>query len=432
MLGVVVLLVGAAAGDRVGTQGGTISGQVMVRERANGDQSLLFSLNVPLSTTFDEIRLRGVGSFRFRTGLAPDGWTAMQDGGELRMRGMSTIQAYRFRFDVAPAGRDRLDQRLGGRELEARGFSSGRRIFELKMNVRLLPKVVPQETLETSLTVPRRVVQDAPFFVSASPGFTEGRWSYGYGNTWRDLATLDEARRLESGPAYEPLFRALGESPSRDRYRFETRLPRFDVAMTTRLGFSYDDEWGDTIVDAEASRTRIQPPGAACPANISGGAPMVFADQTLCLSGCFPQPSGPFTLNGMQMLHAYAGSPTSVQIHMPGDLMAGPGSIEMGGAPTPFRFRILAVLGSIDQNLLWKGESTTMRLEILGTPEPLPIEIVNWAPGVIDLEGGVRQVVSSSGGSSNALQRGVRGIQKGNFTISYRLQREPCGFDDDE
>jgi hypothetical protein len=134
----------------------------------------------------------------------------------------------------------------------------------------------------------------------------------------------------------------------------------------------------------------------------------------------------------MQMLHAYAGSPTSVQIHMPGDLMAGPGSIEMGGAPTPFRFRILAVLGSIDQNLLWKGESTTMRLEILGTPEPLPIEIVNWAPGVIDLEGGVRQVVSSSGGSSNALQRGVRGIQKGNFTISYRLQREPCGFDDDE
>jgi hypothetical protein len=151
------------------------------------------------------------------------------------------------------------------------------------------------------------------------------------------------------------------------------------------------------------------------------------------MSGCFPQPYGAFTLNGMQMLYPAAGSLTAVEVILPGDLMPGPSSVELSGVSTstPFRFVILGLLGTIDQNQLWKGQSTTMRLQILGSDIALPIEIINRTPGVIDVEGGVRHVALTAGGSSNAVTRNVRGIQKGNFTINYRLTNEACGFDDE-
>jgi hypothetical protein len=430
-LGVIVLLAATTGAPRVWTQVGAITGQVIVRERANGDQSLLFLLTVPLSSQVDEIRLRGLGSFRFAAGLAPDGWSVEQDGGELRMRGMTIADPFRFRFDAVNPGRDRLDQRLGGRELETRGFLAGRRVFELKIRVTLQPKVVVQDSLETSLVVPRRIVSGSPFFVSAYQGFTAGRWSYGYENTWRNLVTSEQARL---DPAYERLFSAdFRNQPVRDGYRFELAPLKYNLSSTSPLRFAYDDEWGDTLVDAAATKAALRAGlDRFCPPAITSGAPLVFAGQPLCLSGCFPQPLAPFTLNGME-IHPAAGSPTTVEILMPNDLMPGPSFIEMGGGSSParFPFRLLGVLGSIDQNLLWRGQSTTMRLEVLGTDQSLPIEIINRTPSIITIEGGERQVVNSAGGASNALQRSVRGISKGNFTINYRLTSDACGFDDE-
>jgi hypothetical protein len=429
MVGVMILLVTTTGGARVWNQAGSITGEVMVRERANGDQSLLFRLVIPDTMTVDEIRLRGVGSFRFATGLSPDGWGMMQDGGELRMQGMPRAGTFLFRFDVTIKGRDRLDQRLGGRELEARGFSGGRRMFELKFRVTVQQKVVVQDTLETSLFVPRRIVSGSPFFVAANPGYTAGRWSYGYANSWHDLARADD---LRGDPSYERLFSAdFRNQPSLDGYRFELMPFTYDLSSKPRLRFAYDDEWGDTLVDAEAAKTAIEPARSTCPPGIRGGSPMVFAGQPLCMSGCFPQPVGSFTLNGAQMVYPAAWSLTSVEVLLPNDLTHGPGRIEMGGASTPYRFVILGLLGTIDQNLLWKGQSTTMRLEILGTDTALPIEIINRTPGIIDVEGGVRHVALTAGGSANAVTRSVRGIHKGNFTINYRLTNEACGFDDE-
>jgi hypothetical protein len=328
-------------------------------------------------------------------------------------------------------GRDRLDQRLGGRELDARAFWNGKRLFEVKMRVSVQPKVVIQDSLETSLVVPRRIASDSPFFVSAHPGYTAGRWSYGAANTWRDLGRAEDVRE---DPEYTRLFSPDFRSrPSLEGYRFALMPPTYNFSNGARLRFAYDDEWGDTLVDAEAVKTRVEPPRSACPPGIRGGSPMVFSGQPLCMSGCFPQPYGAFTLNGMQMLYPAAGSLTAVEVILPGDLMPGPSSVELSGVSTstPFRFVILGLLGTIDQNQLWKGQSTTMRLQILGTDIALPIEIINRTPGVIDVEGGVRHVALTAGGSSNAVTRNVRGIQKGNFTINYRLTNEACGFDDE-
>ena len=89
---------------------------------------------------------------------------------------------------------------------------------------------------------------------------------------------------------------------------------------------------------------------------------------------------------------------------------------------------MLAVEGPIDQNELWKGQSTTMRLPVVGSEERLPLRIVNKTPATIAIDGGVNQLVDSAGGADNALTRSVRGIMKGNFNIEVLAQ--PAGVRD--
>ena len=133
-----------------------------------------------------------------------------------------------------------------------------------------------------------------------------------------------------------------------------------------KMKFHYTDEWGDRTVDAVASASWSSDHDfQACQPAIASGSSMVFAGQTLCLTGCFRDPGVcPVTLNGNRYIFPRAFSPTSMQVDIPPDVTPGPNTISYGSS-TSFPFTALGMNGSIDQNLLWKGQSTTMRLEVL-------------------------------------------------------------------
>ncbi|MCB1024221.1 MAG: hypothetical protein KDB79_07520, partial [Acidobacteria bacterium] len=89
-------------------------------------------------------------------------------------------------------------------------------------------------------------------------------------------------------------------------------------------------------------------------------------------------------------------------------------------------FLVLGVEASIDQNKLFTGQGTTLRLKITGTDEAIPIEFENKTPEIIEMEGGTKQVINTTGGGENSVERGVKGLKRGKFDIKYKLTLPPC------
>src|SRR6185503_7424342 len=97
-----------------------------------------------------------------------------------------------------------------------------------------------------------------------------------------------------------------------------------------------------------------------------------------------------------------------------------PNYTELGSRKPPsnleqVEFVLLEVQGNIDQNALFTGQGTTLRLKIVGSEEKLQLQLNNTTPDVIDLEGGVSQVVTTSGGANNTVEKKVKGIKRGKF-----------------
>jgi hypothetical protein len=133
-------------------------------------------------------------------------------------------------------------------------------------------------------------------------------------------------------------------------------------------------------------------------------------------------------LDGKTELEPKAGSSNAFVFRIPPDTTPGEHTIEFKGAVSgQYKLGVLGVEGSIDQNQLWRNQSTTMRLRVIGTDERLPLEIVNKAPGTITVDGGSSQVITSPGGANNAITRSVTGIRKGDFNIEYSLNLPACG-----
>jgi hypothetical protein len=126
-------------------------------------------------------------------------------------------------------------------------------------------------------------------------------------------------------------------------------------------------------------------------------------------------------------LQPWSVSSTTVMLGIPENTAAGPHTISVPGGSSSVTVGVLTVEGSLDQNKLWRGESTTMRLRVVGTDKQFPLAVLNRSPGVITIDGGVRQVVTTPGGADNAVTRSVTGIQRGNFSIVYSVNAPGCG-----
>lgn len=380
---------------------GTAVAQAYTRVRAGGEQSLLFT--VAGGPKIDQIQVSLPFNRNFSPGFMPAGWTLAQDGKKLQAGG-PPLGAINLRFDTAASGGDGLEKSLAGKKLELTAMSQKKVVFRTSMQATPRTPVNVISSLDGALTLPPEVTAGRPFLATPSEQFARGEWRLG-----PSLASADFASPL----------RLLSFAPA---------------TPNAPLRFSYRDEFGETLVDAEARQTVVVSAAASrgLP-SIQGGAPRAFAGQTTCVKGSFPDPIHWFdmTLDGKQPLMPLAASPTSVILSIPGDATPGQHTLQWscpdGTGVGRLAFGVLGLVGTIDQNQLWRGQSTTMRLRIVGTEEALPLEITNKTPGIIDVEGGVRQVVTTSGGADNGAVRSVRGTTKGNFQIDYRLDRDPCG-----
>lgn len=404
----------------LGAQGGTITGQVLVRERANGDQSLL--VGVDTAQPIDRLEFTLPRRFEFVPGYVPDTWTFAQDGRRLTLSGAPTLRLS-VRLDAKAS--ENLMKNLSGREVELKvGAPGASRTTTVTAGVRFLPRVRLRDDWAAlaSHIFPPEVTRGAPVLGSPAPGFTDGVW----------IATSRETEAAEALKRAQAHLSEYTKGPPAGAQRLLDWTKVFDeVAEFESPKFNFFDRWLELTLETRPEVAIV--PAETCSPGITGGTPVAFAGKDACVRGCFGteltdlEKAAVMLLDGNVDVPVRAASPTTVVVGIPDNLMPGPHSLTSSGVPGQLTLDILLVQGSIDQTQLWRGESTTMRLQILGTERPIPLRIINRTPATIQIEGGDSQVLTTSGGAVNVLTRQVRGIMKGDFTIDYAVDQPPCG-----
>jgi len=419
--------------------GGTITGTVLVRERENGDHSLLVA--VESQDKVNRLQFTLPSRFTFQPGWVPPNWSFTQDGREIVLAG---DPLFRLNLRLDTSRNANLIEKVQGKQVELEaGTPASQRLTRFKVKVDALPRVRRIQRWEelVSSVFPPEVTPGAPVFVTFPPPFNEGAWVPDFNPVPdRSLSKEDLAlRRIrEAASKIEAMtketsafFRSLALNP-----------PEGPPAQTSSMLFNeppasltFFDRYLESLVELIPPWKEVPP--ATCDVAIAGGTPLAFAGQDACVSGCFPSGAGGLEeaarllmLDGDKPLVPKAGSPTTIVVRIPSDTPPGQHFItwKPGGAATgQLQFGVLQMEGTIDQNQLWRGQSTTMRLRIVGSDRPLPLNIINRTPAVIQIDGGERQVVTTSGGADNVATRQVKGIMKGNFTIDYSLDQPPCG-----
>jgi hypothetical protein len=378
--------------------------EAFVRQRPGGEHSLMLVLSLANQGKVDEVRVSLDDDDEVAAASAPDGWSHTQNGKRLRASGPA-IAGVHLRFDVGSRG-----ARLAGKRLAIQAFFERQKVFDGRVTVAALPPAAIASSLEDVLWVPERAVTGQPLLAMPGEAYRDGTWTLITPDTTIPFEPFTDVPQGVTLPGDPPLIATL---PPGEGFRIV-----------------YFDRWNERLVDAPLGATILPP--AACEPTLASGAEFAFAGQGACVSGCFPDPAAWYglRLDGQHPLLPVAASPTTLLLAIPPEAAAGPHTIQWGdgiAGQGTVRVGVLQVEGTIDQNLLWRGQSTTMRLRVLGTDRPLPIVITNRTPGGIAIEGGDAQTVDTSGGADNALTRSVRGIQKGNFQIDYALHQPGCG-----
>jgi hypothetical protein len=160
--------------------------------------------------------------------------------------------------------------------------------------------------------------------------------------------------------------------------------------------------------------------------------PMVLAGDVACVMGCFPdwKSRAGILLDGAPVPDVYSSSSLGLVLGLGPDIK--PGRHVLGcdpaagfAAKTELPLTVIEVSGDVDRNKLMRGESTPLRLHVIGTQDPVELELVNLTPTIVSLNGGDRQVVMTSGGAQNDAVRMVRGLKRGDFNLRYTLTLDP-------
>jgi hypothetical protein len=220
---------------------------------------------------------------------------------------------------------------------------------------------------------------------------------------------------------------------------FDQPSYKFDIPLDYKFGsswkVSYRDPWGTTLVDGPATGVAFGPPvrpSDGTPA-VTGCSPATLADDTFCLCGDFPANSAADLLINGQSIGQYlvSVSPTIVHVALPADFPAGALDVS-AGASSGFdivdgaRGTLIHVGGKIDRNRLKRGQSTSLELWLDGTDRATDLRLRNLTPGVVALENGNDQVVTTSGGTPNQVTRRVDAVSVGDFNLQYELAVGSC------
>lgn len=401
------------------------TGEVYTRERANGEVSLLLSLAMN-GGKIAEVKAELPSDKKVAAGFLPSGWTHQQDGKRLVASGPA-VDVANLRFHMKPGS----DKDFIGKKTVLTGGMSGRPPATVPLTISELAAIIVTPHLEGILTIPPQAVPGQPILLGAPDAYRKGDWTFVTDAGPVPIVAIDRLRDelFADVPSIRTLKTREDVVQIVDRVMFTTP-PLITIfpesGPVTRVKFV--DRWGELLVDAPSPIESVPAP-STCPLNISAGSPFAFAGQATCVEGCFPNLAAAYglTMDGMTELKPWALSPTTAMYGIPADTTPGPHTLTSPNGTGTVTVGVLGVQGSIDTNDLWRGQSTMMRLRIIGTDQPLPLSVLNRSPKIVDVQGGPYQVVTSPGGADNAVTRSVRGIRRGDFNITYSLTLKGCG-----
>jgi hypothetical protein len=393
------ILAAIAASVPLAGQPNALPVSVMSRSLPDGNRSLLVYLE-PSAASADELRIDlpdNVGDAVLMS--APGGWQLERDGRSIRVFGKTAQPPFRLRitlFSAPPLDRARVRVRSGNRDV---------------LNGQVVVTALP--ALQTSAT---------------SAGFVEVPMVLTPGETI-ELTVLDpkttpaDGQWIVAGATAKP----VGAS------KLSVQLPA-DLPAASPVRVAFFDVWGERIVDAlTVDEVIVSDAQSAAPGRprITGCARFGFIGQSVCVCGDFPEASWAGIRIDGQPAILRAASRHVVHLQLPDSITPGvhvvsgdPGSGFAAGETTPTT--AVRVRGALDTAALLRGTSTTLRFALEGTPEPLTLSIMNKTPGIINIPGGNFQLLETSGGAVNGVERQVTGTAKGNASIDYKIDAPPC------
>ena len=356
----------------------------------------------------DEIRVKLGGKVTRRLVVAyiPQGWQSKAD------KNRRTLTGPGLGTPLVAISFSATDLKLPAKcEIEIKG--DGKRLYKAKMPVGRLPQVTAAPTLDNLLIFPQAMVRgESVMFSPLSTTMTP------VGGDWM----IEGEATQWNGDMIKPTYTF---TPS-----LSWKLP---------LELKYTDPWGETLVDAGLDVDDVilvnPTPGSGGKPAITGCGPKTLVGKSICVCGSFPTEESrtAISANG-QPLEEYliSGSSTVLNFQLPPDLAPGPlnlvGQESAGyGASDTAGSQLIGVGGDVDKNKLLRGESTPLRLWMMGTDEPLSLRLWNTTPSIISLVGGEDQIVTTSGGSPNEVVKTVNAVSPGDFVLHYALTVScPC------
>lgn len=203
-------------------------------------------------------------------------------------------------------------------------------------------------------------------------------------------------------------------------------LPK-DLSPGEPLSIRYLDEWGDPWVEvAEVPDVEVVPAEDPPPRRIESAGRYVIAGRSVCVCGGFDalDIATPFRL-GEQVVQPTSVSRTTAWLSVPSDAL-GPTLIQADGFRGEAATDVIQIGAELDQEHLFSGQQTPLRLTVHGTTQSVPIRLVNRTPQVITLEGGNEQSTESPGGTENVVTRQVSAQQRGSFQLNWEMSPAPC------
>lgn len=400
----------AAPGVGLAATHGTLTGVVVAeREDVDGDTELLLATPAAVEgNAIDEILLEVPSKLakKITVSKLPPGWTMSSHKGTVTLSGSPVTSADTIAIALG------ADPRLLPDSIGIELVSGGRTVMGGDAHVQELPRVEKDHLPADAAAVPEILTPgESMSFVPLDPALTPP------GGTW-----------------------TINGEPAEWNGSFEdaeyTWTPPLEPAKwpVDGLSIEYTDPWGNTLVDGSAEISFSDPDGETSDEpRITGCSPEVLTGATFCVCGTFPDEA---TRRGITLDGQSLGTPLSSARHvlkfrLPEGLAPGPFTIAgergMGYDESDTASGIhIAVGGEIDRERLRSGESTPLRLWLEGTDKPVSLRLWNSTPAIISLEGGEDQVVTTSGGAPNQVERVVHAVSPGDFVLSYELELGSC------
>jgi hypothetical protein len=418
--------------------GGTISGKVEDAEHAkqpasqSSNQITGFTFNLPTKTTFS-------------LGSAPNGWTMTEEGKTITATGPPSQHVF-VRLDhhpVAPYDKDFRDwNELKSHKLDLRvTFLHGEVATLRDLPITSLP-TISLRTPGDALTLPPTATTGRPVFATPLPRYDQGAWHVGdasKGSTWggeeptKDLDGRYELPEFIKNGWGTPSSTGVShdEAFMRDvldiwRREFFTGPPVVIPVSDQPITITHTNAWGEEDVRGQLHWTNPLPFTPGCTPQITGGTATTIAGQSASVTGCFSGVQHAFGLNldGKTPLKPQAASQTAIVVQIPPDTVPGHYSLQflpsLGGTGA-LPIDVVQLQASINQDELWRGQSTTATLRIVGSTKSLPLRITNETPDTIDVQGGLTQTIMTPGGTDNVVTRQVTGLHRGDFEITARI-----------